>query len=85
MKLLSPNETTLEAIWIFENGKLKPDAISERIYSLISGHLHKVSESEDGWRKFYVDPTDNRHWELDYPQGHMHGGGPPRLRVVQPL
>jgi hypothetical protein len=84
MKLLSPDETKLESIWIFENGEMKSNGVSERINFLISGHLRKVSDGEDGWCQLYVDPADNRYWELDYPQGHMHGGGPPRLRVVEP-
>ncbi|MEM7379742.1 MAG: Imm27 family immunity protein [Bacteroidota bacterium] len=25
------------------------------------------------------DPYDNRYWELSYPQGNLHGGGPPSL------
>jgi hypothetical protein len=31
----------------------------------------------------YRDPVTGRLWELTWPQSDLHGGGPPRLRLVQ--
>ena len=45
--------------------------------------LIKLASAEDGWSILYRDPTDSRLWELTYPQGELHGGGPPTLRVMQ--
>ena len=30
----------------------------------------------------YRDPGDGRYWELAYPNGEMHGGGPPSLIML---
>lgn len=45
--------------------------------------LTKLAAAEAGWSTLYRDPTDSRLWELTYPQGELHGGGPPTLRVMQ--
>lgn len=45
--------------------------------------LTKLATAEAGWSTLYRDPTDSRLWELTYPQGELHGGGPPTLRVMQ--
>ena len=47
-------------------------------------HLIKLGHDESGWITLFRDPDDDRLWELDYPHGGWHGGGPPRLRVVSP-
>jgi len=45
--------------------------------------LMKLASAEAGWSTLYRDPADSRLWELTYPQGELHGGGPPTLRVMQ--
>jgi hypothetical protein len=40
---------------------------------------------EGGWRQLYLDPRDGRRWELTFPQGSLHGGGPRRLECVAAL
>jgi len=57
-------------------------ATALRIGELTSTHLKEVGRSEDGWASLYKDPGDGRFWELTYPQGELHGGGPPRLALV---
>jgi hypothetical protein len=36
----------------------------------------------NGWNALYRDPNDCRYWELTYPEGELHGGGPPQLRCL---
>jgi hypothetical protein len=55
------------------------DATCRRIEQLIAQHLIELGCDSSGWDVLYRDPQDARLWELTYPQGHLHGGGPPRL------
>jgi hypothetical protein len=34
------------------------------------------------WEIEYVCPETGIHWLMDYPQGRLQGGGPPRLRKL---
>ncbi|MBW3622692.1 MAG: hypothetical protein KY468_04705 [Armatimonadetes bacterium] len=43
---------------------------------LLRDHLIKVAQREGGWVQLYVDPATGLYWELSYPYGEMHGGGP---------
>ena len=81
MKLLE-NETELVGKWIFENGAVHGDEVNERIKWLVSNHLQKVATDFSGWETLYVDPTDERLWELSYPNGEMQGGGPQSLTNI---
>jgi hypothetical protein len=53
-----------------------------RIDQLIAHELVEVSRLPSGWAVLYRDPQDARLWELTYPQGELHGGGPPRLTSI---
>jgi len=44
--------------------------------------LSKVARDSSGWDSLYVDPSDNRFWELTYPESASHGGGPPHLKCL---
>jgi immunity protein 27 of polymorphic toxin system len=79
---IRPEEVELVGDWLLEDGKPRIDATADRIDQLTGGYLDLVATDTDGWSKLYVDPADGRYWELTYPQGEMHGGGPPRLAVV---
>ena len=83
---LKPDETDLIGAWTVANGHADGDSIEKRIISLIANYLQKVAVSaeSDGWDVLYRDPADGRFWELTYPQGHMHGGGPKRLTALSP-
>lgn len=63
--VIEPNET------------LVTDA--KRIHVLTRSHLAEVARDASGWNVLYRDPLDGRYWEMTYPHGEMHGGGPPRL------
>ncbi len=61
-----------------EAGRLK-DAVCRRIRILVEEHLQLIGGADGGWSRLYLDPADERYWELTYPQSEMHGGGPPQL------
>jgi len=44
--------------------------------------LRKLASADGGWSTLYCDPSDRRLWEMTYPQGDLHGGGLPVLRVI---
>ena len=58
------------------------DKVTLRIDDLVRNYLQKIATDESGWETLYQDPSDGRYWELTYPSGESHGGGPPRLTVV---
>ena len=76
---LNKSENKLIGQWLFENGKMLKDPVSERIEWLINHHLKKIISANGGWDILYRDPEDERYWELSYPQSELHGGGPPCL------
>jgi hypothetical protein len=75
-------ETEIEIVGgnINDFGVFKKDKIGERIDFLITHYLSKISSAN--WTVLYQDPKDKRYWELDYPQGHLHGGGSAALKVL---
>jgi hypothetical protein len=81
-KRIEPHETEIVGNWIATNGRVEADEACRRIWALVHGHLTKLATDSSGWEALYRDPSDNRFWEHTYPLGHMHGGGPPTLRMV---
>lgn len=81
---LNPNEAELIGKWIAEDGQVRADSTCERVQWLTSHHLRKVAISKQwgAWETLFQDPDDGRFWERTYPQGHMHGGGPPTLKWI---
>jgi hypothetical protein len=77
---LKPEETDLIGNWLMVDEKVVGDTTCERIKILTSHYLEQIAGG--GWETLYKDPQDNRYWELTYPQGEMHGGGPPRLTCL---
>ena len=80
--MIRPDETELVGRWENIGGSVRADAVANRINDLTQTYLMRISVSENGWEKLYRDPVDLRLWELTYPQSEMHGGGPPRLRLL---
>ena len=78
---LQPNETLIEGKWLFDGNATKADENCKRIESLISHYFTQIGDPKD-WEVLYQDKQDNRFWVLYYPQGHMHGGGPPAIKVI---
>ncbi len=81
MKIES-NETILKGSWVFKDGSMTNDSVSQRIENLITKYLIKIGEDNSGWNKLYRDPEDNRYWELTYPESESHGGGAPQLEFL---
>ena len=80
---LDPKETDLVGRWFRKGGGVEADATCLRIDRLVSGVLERLGKSSDGWETLYRDPADGRLWEHTYPSSHLHGGGPPRLTVIE--
>ena len=79
---LKSDETDLVGAWVKDEGRIVGDAVEMRIDWLISCALQKIAVNRvsGGWETLYRDPRDERYWELTYPQGEMHGGGPKQLK-----
>ena len=45
-------------------------------------HLKQVKVNPETWEVEYVDPETGTRWMMDYPNAKAHGGGAPRLRVL---
>lgn len=58
------------------------DETCKRIAQLANAYLVKLGHDQSGWDELYRDSSDNRLWELIYPQSELHGGGPPELRCL---
>lgn len=83
--MIGPDELIIVGRWILKDGQMLADANCERIHSLVTTHLVRIDASphSGGWETLYRDPSDGRYWERVYPQGEVHGGGPPTLRVIE--
>ena len=82
--LLKPHETNLVGQWVLTGNQVKRDATAERIYELSEKHLQYLASTDGGWSKLFRDPSDNRFWELTYPNSGWQGGGPPALSFLDP-
>ncbi len=79
---IEPNETLIRGSWIERDQKVVADDLCRRIEVLIRDYLRQVGTSNRGWEHLYLDPSDDRLWELTYPHSDWLGGGPPTLRLV---
>jgi len=82
--MIAPDEVVLEGRWLVEGGRVRADATEERIGVLVEKTLTHLADdpAAGAWVRLFRDPSDGRLWELTYPQGEMHGGGPRTLRVI---
>ncbi|MEQ9110676.1 MAG: Imm27 family immunity protein [Rhodospirillaceae bacterium] len=73
-------KTELVGQWLrLNDGRVEGDETCGLIRELVLSVFKKVANSEDGWDVLYLDPRDGRYWEMVFPQGEGHGGGPPSL------
>lgn len=79
---LTKRETELHGSWVEMDGKVISDGTCRRIEWLIANRLEKIGSDPSGWDILFRDPRDGRLWERIFPESHLHGGGPPTLKVV---
>lgn len=79
---LRPDETLLAGSWTEPGVGSHHDDVDRRILWLVSRRLTLLGVAEGGWRQLYRDPGDGRLWELSFPHGSLHGGGPRRLEQI---
>ena len=80
--LIGPDEKRIDGKWVVRFNSVVADANGRRIKKLLSKYLEEICRHENGWEILYMDPRDGRYWELTYPHGEWHGGGPQSLRVL---
>ncbi|HZO53351.1 MAG TPA: Imm27 family immunity protein [Bryobacteraceae bacterium] len=69
--------------WLVDaSGRVAPDNVTDRIWDLVKHRFSLVAERDSGWIVLYRDPESLTYWELTFPQGDVHGGGPPMLTKV---
>ena len=81
---LREDEKAIVGAWVMTSRGIAKDEACERIEALVRDALVHVSDhpTEGAWLSLFRDPADGRLWERWYPQGEMHGGGPPALRII---
>ena len=79
---LKSAETELVRSWVIQAGSIVADDLSKRIEALGSSTFKEIGSSKDSWDVLYVDPSDGRYSELNYPNGGTHSGGAPRLSFM---
>ena len=77
-------KTELVGSWIMSKGQMTDDETSQVIEDLTKNHFRRLAVTSGGWETLYVDPRDQRLWELTFPKSEMHGGGPKALRLLTP-
>jgi hypothetical protein len=82
---LAPDEHLLVGAWVEQDGRPTLDEVDRRIFWLVSRRLVARGLANHGWDQLYQDPRDGRYWELTFPEGSLHGGGPRRLECVAAL
>ena len=60
------------------------DEVDRRIFWLVTRRLVPRGIVHSGWEQLFQDPRDGRYWELTFPEGSLHGGGPRLLTNVDP-
>ena len=68
--------------WIVDNGKVVGNRECDIINKLISTELTFVADRDSGWVRLHRNSSTGIYWELSYPQGELHGGGPPTLETL---
>jgi hypothetical protein len=81
---LTPDEHRLDGAWVDTADGTVGDDVDQRIFWLVRRRLRACGVTHGGWDQLFVDPRDGRYWELTFPQGSLHGGGPRRLTHLPP-
>jgi hypothetical protein len=78
--MINTDEREIRGSWLETSGSVVKDANTERIEKLTRDYLCEVARDVSGWDVLYIDPRDNRYWELSYPDSGLSAGGPPLLK-----
>jgi hypothetical protein len=81
---LAPDEERLDGAWLETPEGTVGDEVDRRIFWLVRHRLRPREIAHGGWDQLFVDPRDDRLWELTFPHGSLHGGGPRRLTHLAP-
>lgn len=73
-----PFLTELNDVWVVRDGKMIADGDAKAIDTMLKTKL--VELKQGNWAILYRHRDTEELWDLVYPQDHMHGGGPRRLR-----
>ena len=79
---ISAEEREIEGTFKLVNGRVEDDASCSRIDELTQHYLHEVGRDQSGWDVLFIDPADQRYWELTYSSSGSHGGDAPRLICI---
>ena len=79
---LGPGERQLVGGWVDQEGGRTLDEVDRRIFWLVTRRLIPRGQAHQGWEQLFEDPRDGRFWELTFPEGSLHGGGPRLLTRV---
>ena len=75
-----PFLTELNDVWVARDGKMIADGDAKTIDAMLEAEL--VELKKGNWAVLYRHKHTEELWDLVYPQGEMHGGGPRRLRQL---
>jgi len=73
-----PSLTELNDVWVLRDGKMVAEGDAKIIDELLEDELVEVKKGN--WALLYRHKDTGELWDLVYPQGEMHCGGPRRLR-----
>jgi len=76
------DKSELVGSWVLSKGRMVEDQTASLIRDLTEKRFRRIAVAPSGWETLYQDPEDDRFWELYFPRGEMHGGGPAALRVL---
>lgn len=79
---LGAEEQQLVGGWVEHDGGRTLDQIDRRVFWLVTRRLIPRGHAHHGWEQLYQDPRDGRFWELTFPEGSLHGGGPRLLTCI---
>ena len=82
---IEPHETEIVGNWIVKDSRVVNDDACQRVWDLMTTYLISIKPASDGWEHLYRDPHDGRYWERTFPHGEMQAGGPPALRLIDPV
>ncbi|WP_390634540.1 Imm27 family immunity protein [Oryzibacter oryziterrae] len=77
-----PKFSDLSDLWGLREARMVNEGDGAAIDALLANELVKLAMTDGGWRTLCQHRLTGRLWELSYPNGEVHGGGPRRLREL---